>query len=88
MGSVQILRLPYFLRLIGDSKLILGVCVSLYGCMSHLSLCGPVMDWRSIQGVACLFPNGCWDRLQPPHDPALDEEGLEDGWVEKLVEWI
>jgi len=32
-------------RLTGDSKLSLGVSVSVCGCLSRLSLCGPVMDW-------------------------------------------
>ena len=50
-------------RLIGDTKLSLGVCVSVHGC---LSLCGPVIDWRPVQGVPCLSPNGSGDRLQPP----------------------
>ena len=37
--------------LIGASKLILGVSVSVYGCVSSLSLHGPVIDWRPVQGV-------------------------------------
>ena len=32
-------------RLIGDSKLFLGVSVIVNGCVSRLSLCGPVKDW-------------------------------------------
>ena len=39
------------------------------GCLSRLSLCGPVMDWRPVQGVSRLSPGDCWDRLQPPRDP-------------------
>ena len=39
----------------------LGVRVSMDGCLSHLSLCGPVMDWRPVQGVPCLSPNDSWD---------------------------
>ena len=31
--------------LIDFSKLSLGVSVSVHGCLSRLSLCGPVMDW-------------------------------------------
>ena len=34
------------LCLICNSKLTLGVNVSLHGCLSRLSLCGPVIDWR------------------------------------------
>ena len=51
-------------RLIGDSKLSLGVSVSVCGCLSRLSLCGPVMDWQPVQGVPRLSPDDCWDRLQ------------------------
>ena len=27
-------------------------------------LCGPMMDWRPVQDVPRLLPNGSWDRLQ------------------------
>jgi len=69
VGSLQVLRLPpvqknMHVRLIGVSKLSLGV--SLHGC---LSLCGPVMDWRPVQGEPRLSPDDRWDRLQPPRDP-------------------
>jgi len=40
--------------------------MSVCGC---LSLCGPVMDWRPVQGVPRLSPDDRWDRLQPPRDP-------------------
>ena len=50
-------------RLIGVSKLSLGVGVSVHDCVS---LCGPVMDWRPVQGVPCLLSNDSWDKLQPP----------------------
>ena len=49
-----------------DSKLSLGVNVSVRGCVSRLSLCGPVIDWRPVYGVPCLSLNVSWDRLQPP----------------------
>jgi len=49
-------------RLIGDSKLTLGMTVSVVGCFS---LCGPVMDWRPVQGVQCLLPIDRCDSLQP-----------------------
>ena len=55
-------------RLIGVSKLSLGVFVSVCACLSCLSLCGPVMDWRPVQGVPHLTPDDSWDRLQPPRD--------------------
>ena len=51
-------------RLIGDSELSLGVSVSVHGCLSHLTLSGPVMYWRPVQDVPCLSPNDSWDRLQ------------------------
>jgi len=47
-------------RLTGDSKLILGVSVTVHGCVS---LCGPAMDWRHVQGEPRLSPNDSWDRL-------------------------
>ena len=51
-GSPRVLRLPptvqkHAVRLTGDSELSLGVSVC--GCLSRLSLCGPVMDWRPVQ---------------------------------------
>ena len=60
-------------------KLSLGVSVS--GC---LSLCGPVMDWRPVQGVPRLSPNDRWDRLQPPRDPTDRLDGIENGWMDEL----
>jgi len=44
-----------------------GVSVSVRGCLSRLSLCGPVMDWWPAQGVRCLSPNDSWERLPPTH---------------------
>ena len=77
LGSLRVLRRPptiqkYAVRLTGDSKLSLGVIVSVCGCLSRLSLCGPVMDWRTVQGVPRLSPNDSWDRLPPPRNPELD----------------
>ena len=40
------------IRLIGGSKLPEGVIVNVYG---YLSTCGPVMDWRPVQGVSLPF---------------------------------
>ena len=56
------------------------------GCLSRLSLCGPVMDWRPVQGVPCLSPEDCWDRLQPPRDPTDGLSGRKwmDGWNSKV----
>jgi len=54
-------------RLIGDSKLSLGVSLSWQCC--RLCLCGPEMNWRPVQGVPRLLPDDRWDRLQPPCDP-------------------
>jgi len=36
------------------------------GGLSHLSLCGPVMDWQPVQGVPCLLPNESCNRLLWP----------------------
>ena len=73
VGSLWVVRLPptvqKVVRLIGDSKLSIGVSVSVCGCLSRLSLCGPVMDWRPVQGVPRLSPDDRWDRLQPPRNP-------------------
>jgi len=49
-------------RLFIDSVLSLGVSVSVHGCISHLSLCGPVIDRQPILGVPCHLPNASWDR--------------------------
>ena len=67
--------------LIGASKLSLGVIVSVCGCLSRLSLCGPVMDWRPVQGVPRLSPDYRWDRLQPPRDSTDGLDGIENGWI-------
>ena len=71
-------------RLIGDSKIVLrSDCEHVCGCLSRLSLCGPVMDWRPVQGVPRLSPNDRWDRLQPPRDPTDGLSGYRkwmDGW--------
>ena len=71
-------------RLIGDCKIDPGVSVSVHGCLSPLSLCGPAMDWRPVQDVPRLAPNNGWDRLQPLHEPELDQAGVENRWMDKL----
>ena len=38
------------------SKLNLEVSVRLHVCVSRLSLCGPVLDWRPVQGVPASHP--------------------------------
>ena len=55
----------------------------MHGCLSCLSLCGPVMDWRPVLGVPRLSPEDCWDRLQPPRDPTDELSGRKwmDGWM-------
>ncbi len=61
-------------RLTGDSKLAVGVNVSVSGCLSLYV--GPVTDWQPVQGVPS------WDQLQHPreHPPVL---GL--GWCGQEV---
>ena len=66
--------------LIGDFNLSLGV--SVHGYLSNLSLCGPVMVWRPIRGLACLSPNGIWNMLQSPATLSLIKW---DGWMD---EWM
>ena len=58
--------------------------MSVNGCLSGLSLCGPVMDWRSVQGVPRLSSEDCWDRLQPTRDPTDGLSGRKwmDGWMD------
>ena len=53
------------------------------GCLSRLSLCGPVMDWRSVQGVPRLSPEDCWDRLQPTRDPTEGLSGRK--WMDGCI---
>ena len=54
-------------RLIGDPKMVLrSECERVCGCLSRLSLCGPVMDWQPVQGVPRLSADDRCDRLQPP----------------------
>ena len=48
-------------RLIGDSKLTLGLTVSEHGCLSYLPLNGP--DLQPIQILPNLSLNGSWYRL-------------------------
>ncbi|XP_075308222.1 serine/threonine-protein kinase OSR1b isoform X2 [Odontesthes bonariensis] len=85
VGSLRVLRLPptvqkiMHVRLIGISKLSVGVSVSVHGC---LSLCGPAMDWRPVQGVPRLSPIDCWDRLQAPRDPT---DGFSDFGVSAFL---
>jgi len=56
-------------RSIGVSEIVLrSECEHVCGCLSRLSLCGPVMDWRPVQGLPRLSPDDCWDRLQSPCD--------------------
>ena len=50
-------------------------------CLSRLSLCGPVMDWRPVQGVPRLSPDDRWDRLQPPDDPTDGLDGIKK-WMD------
>jgi len=50
-----------YARLIGVSEIVVR---SECDCVSRLSLCGPVMDWRTVQGVPRLSPD---DRLPKLH---------------------
>ena len=46
-----------------------------------VSVDGPVMGWRPVQGEPRLSPNDSWDRLQPRRDPELDKVGIKYGWI-------
>jgi len=72
-------------RLIGDSKLSVGVSVSVRGCLHRLSLCGPVMDWQPVQDAPRLLPSGSWDRLQSHCKPGFVKAVIEEGWMD---EWL
>ena len=50
-----------YVRLIGVSKLPVGVIVSVHGCSSAY---GAAIDWRPVQVDPCLSPEESWDRLQ------------------------
>ncbi len=66
-------------RLIGGSKLPVGVNVSVSGC---LSLCaGPVTDWWPVQSVPRRLPNDSWDQLQYPAT-LLRISGIDNGWMD------
>lgn len=55
-------------RLTGDSKLALGVSVSVN--VSPVGVCvRPVMDWRPVEGVPHLSPCFSRDTVQSPNDP-------------------
>jgi len=33
--------------------------------------------------------NHCLDRLLPPHDPVLEEAGIENGWIDGWMDgWM
>jgi len=74
MGSFRVLRLPLFknmhVSVIDDSKLTVGVSVSLHG-MSSLSLCLPCDGLKTCSGCTCHLSSGGWDGLQPLIAPDL-----------------
>ena len=60
--------------------------MSVHVCLSRLSLCGPVIYWRPVQGVPRRSPDDRWDRLQPPRDLTDGLSGYRkwmDGWIFK-----
>jgi len=54
------------------------------GCLSRLSLCGPVMGWRPVQGILRLSPDDRWDRLQPPRDLTDGLSGYRK-WMDEYI---
>ena len=69
-------------RLTGDSKLSVGVSVSVNGCLSRLSLCGPVMDWRPVQGYPASPPRTAGIGSSPTATRPTDLAGIENGWMD------
>ena len=74
-----------YVRLISVSKIVLrSECERVCGCLSCLSLCGPVMDWRPVQGVPRLSPDDRWDRLRDDQTYGLGGYRKKmDGWKNK-----
>ena len=62
------------------------MCKNISFGMLDMSLCGPVMDWRPVQGVPRLSPDDRWDRLQPPRDPTDGLDGIENGWMDGMLD--
>lgn len=81
MSSLHVLLMPFLgffpkskamqISLIDDTKSLLGMTVSMNGCVSVM--CGPAVDWWSAQGVPQLLPNDSWDQL-----PLVK---IMDGWM-------
>lgn len=68
-------------RLTGNSKLPIGLNVSVIDCLSMYV--GPLMNWRLVQGVPHCSPIVSWDQLQSPHNPVNRISGYGkwmDGW--------
>ena len=81
VGSLRVLRVPptvqtHAVRLTGDSELSLGVSVC-----GRLSLCGPVMDWRPVQGDPASRPMTAGIGSSPPATRPTDYVGIENGWM-------
>ena len=62
------------------------------GCLSRLSLCGPVMDWRPVQGVPASHPMTAGIGSRPPRDPTDGISGYRNGGMDGdrtfTVGWI
>ena len=59
--------------------------MNVHGCLSRLSLCGPVMDWQLVQGVPQPSPNGSSDTLQPTVTLHWIKLALKmDGWMDDI----
>ncbi len=68
-------------RLTGDSKLPVGVNVS----VNRSLYISPVIDWQPVQGVHHLLPHVSWDQLQPPLCP-LKISGIDNGCMKEQNE--
>ena len=75
-------------RLIGVSKIVpMSERERVCCCVSRLSLCGPVMDWRPVQGVPRHSPDDRWVRLQTPRDPTDGLSGYRK-WMDGYLQLI
>ena len=78
---LQVLRLPYTpnaCRLIGDSKLSIGVNMSLNFCLSLWV--SHVMNWQPVQGMLHVSSNVSWDQFQS-HGPCKGQGWFKIIWT-------
>ncbi|MEQ2261431.1 hypothetical protein XENORESO_010207 [Xenotaenia resolanae] len=81
--------LPQFknmtIRLVGLSKLPLGVKWCVHGFLSCVSLCSPEMNCQPVQDEPCLTRRLLEIGISSP-SPCTEEIGIEDGWMDVSVQ--